>query len=166
MSIVQATLELDKKKWTVENAAAPGKQSIALQVNVADAETASINHFSFGYTLTLNDSVVAQCKFPEVGTIISIAPTNLISETILVTPNTTYSLYLWAENGGDRTEKTFELRTPIPPQPHLSWTWNGNAWVSPVPLPTNGPKGAAYKWSEAQQKWILLVPPLSQYDNI
>jgi hypothetical protein len=40
------------------------------------------------------------------------------------------------------------------PQPYPSWILNTNTflWEAPVPVPTDG---AAYKWDEATQSWVL-----------
>ena len=37
-----------------------------------------------------------------------------------------------------------------PPSPYPSWTWDGSAWVAPVPMPDDG---GAYSWDEDAQDW-------------
>ena len=40
-----------------------------------------------------------------------------------------------------------------PPQPFPSWTWDGQAWVAPVPRPDEG----WWTWDEDAQGWQALV---------
>lgn len=166
MSTLQITLNLTGKSWKIKNNIDQDAMSMSLQINVSDAETANINHLNFGYKLFLEESEISQDRFPPTGTVNYIRSSNIIDEVIHVSANTNYKLYLWAENAADRIEQTFDVRTPPPSQPYPSWSWSGSEWVAPIPLPLDGPENAAYKWSEKQQKWILLVPPLGQYDDI
>lgn len=166
MSIIQATLDLTNKKWIVENEAVPGEPYVILQTRVLDVDNSTVNSLIFGYSFSLDGSVITTQKFPLAGKIDVITPNNLVSETVNVKHSTTYVLELWAENNGMRVEEKFDIAIPPMPQPFSSWTWNGMEWVSPVPLPTDGPENASYKWSEKQQKWFLLVPPLSDFDDI
>lgn len=39
-----------------------------------------------------------------------------------------------------------------PPSPYPSWTWDGEAWVAPVPMP-DGP----HSWDEDAQAWVPVV---------
>lgn len=42
-----------------------------------------------------------------------------------------------------------------PPQPHPSWTLDGNYdWIPPVPVPEED--GIVYDWDEANQAWVPL----------
>lgn len=166
MSTIQITFNLTKKTCKIDKRLESGDTSLIVQVNVEDANTAEVNHLSLGYAFSDNNGMISSRKFPEVGRIDAISTNNIIVETIIVEPNKTYKLYAWYENAGIRTEKDIDIKTPIPLQPYQSWTWNGTAWIPPVPMPTNGPKDASYKWSEKQQKWFHLVPPLHQFDDI
>ena len=165
MSVIQTTFSVTEKAWT-QSEVAPTNVYTDLQFNVADGDVAEINHLNFGYTFSLNGETISEGRFPPAGTIETVKTTNVISDRINVLPNTTYQLYVWAENASDRSEKTFEITTPPPDRPYASWVWDGTTWVPPVPMPTDGPEDAAYKWSEKQQKWFLLVPPLTQFDDI
>lgn len=42
----------------------------------------------------------------------------------------------------------------IPPQPFPSWTWDGDEWIAPVPMPEDG---GEYWWDEDAQAWVPVV---------
>jgi hypothetical protein len=163
---IKITFDLAKKECKLDTNIEPGDESTQIQVAVEGASGVEINHLKFGYNLLLNDSAVSSVTFPEVGKIDTVKEGTVLYENVHIEPNTTYSLQAWSENGGERIDNEFTVTTPIPPQPYPSWTWNGSEWVSPVPVPTDGPADASYKWSEKQQKWFHLVPPLHHYDDI
>lgn len=166
MSTVQATLDLNNEKWKVDKDFVPGEPYVILQTRVLEIDDSDVEHLTFGYSFSLNGEVITSQKFPETGKIDIITPNNLVSETIGVNQNTTYVLKLWARNSGNHFEENFNIDIPPPPQPYPSWTWDGSNWVSPVPVPTDGPDDASYKWSEKQQRWFHLVPPLTDFDDI
>jgi hypothetical protein len=166
MSIVKATFETTTTTWSLSEVL-PNANYIDLQINfISDAEITVFNNLRFGYSLLKDTDVVKQETFPVGGTIESARATPVINERILVQPDIKYTLDVWAENAGIRTNSSFTFSTPIPDQPFSSWTWNGTEWTAPIAIPTNGPDNASYKWSEKQQKWFLLVPPLHNFDDI
>jgi hypothetical protein len=166
MSIIKATFETNTTTWSLSEVS-PNANYIDLQINfVSDAEITVFNNLRFGYSLLKGEDVVKQEVFPIGGTIESARSTPVISERILVQSATEYTLDVWAENEGVRTDSIFTFSTPVPDQPFPSWTWNGTEWTAPIAIPTNGPADASYKWSEKQQKWFLLVPPLHAFDDI
>lgn len=165
-NIIQATLNLTNSKWRLPTTTINGGDNMLLQLNVLDTTPSSINHLQFGFVLSLNDEIIETDTFPQAGVVKFLGTGNIISNSVPVSSNTTYSLNLWAQNGLDRIEKTANIKVSRPVQPYVSWTWNGSDWAAPVPEPTNGPKDAAYIWSERQQQWFLMVPPLSQFDDI
>jgi len=67
-----------------------------------------------------------------------------------------YSLFLWAENDGQRFEKEFDFETPRPAQPYNSWTWNpvNKIWEAPEPRPDDGKD---YEWDEETLSWVVVV---------
>lgn len=44
----------------------------------------------------------------------------------------------------------------VPPQPYPSWTWDGESWQPPVPMPTDP---GAWSWDEDAQEWVDVTPP-------
>lgn len=166
MSTIKATFDTDTKQWNLSKAFMTVNYiDLQLNLNFLVEETA-INNLRVGYRLTKNDEIASQGFYPPAGAISAAKTTPLINERILIVPNSDYTLIVWAENFGEKIDATFNFVTPMPAQPFPSWTWNNNQWNPPVPMPTDGPEDAAYKWSEKQQKWFLLVPPLHDFDDI
>ena len=55
------------------------------------------------------------------------------------------------ENDGKSFETTVSFTTPRPVQPYASWTWNGEQWQPPVPMPDDN---ILYYWDENSLNWI------------
>lgn len=165
MSIIKTTFNIVNNSWSqIEQNF--DDTHLDLQFNAVGSETVSVQNLQFGYSFTKDDTVLTAGNFPTVGALEFIRDTNYINDRINIIRGTTYTLNVWAENFGDRVSQTFEIITPIPSQPFESWTLHNNVWVPPIPIPTDGPPDALYKWSEKQKKWFLLVPPLSDFDDI
>jgi hypothetical protein len=166
MSIVKATFDTINTTWSLSESS-PNSNYIDLQINfISGAEITVFNNLRFGYSILNGNAVIKHEIFPLAGTIESVKSTPVINERILVQPDIEYTLDVWAEDAGTRTGSSFTFSTPVPTQPFPSWTWNGTEWTAPIATPTDGPADAAYKWSEKQQKWFLLVPPLHSFDDI
>lgn len=164
IDIASATIKVDKNLNEVES----GSEYDTLQVSfiVNDDSIPLTSHYSCGFFLCdTEDNIVHEFKFPLAGSAISLTNAANIYETIQVNYNQSYTIKLWAQNNGVRVDKESTFTTSIPPQPYPSWNWSGTAWIPPSPRPTDK-KGAAYAWSEKLKKWIELVPPLGQYDDI
>jgi len=112
-------------------------------------------NLQFKYKLKQNGEVQQQGSYPPPNTeYLNSDQDYLVVERLNLTQETTYELYLWAENGGQSFEKTFEFITPRPFQPYPSWIWNGETWEAPVPYPEGG---GSYVWNEDTQEWDLMV---------
>jgi hypothetical protein len=133
-----------------------------LAFNYADmfitfTETAPVvvfDNLSFGYELTTGDTVVQTNSFPPEGVnYVQSDQPYLVCERLLLEMETTYSLFLWCVNGGNRFEKDFSFTTPRPTQPFASWTWDSSnlEWVSPTPYPDDG---NLYDWDEDTTSWV------------
>ena len=157
-------IDLVKKLSDVE----PGSETDRLEIKFTVTENSEplVQHFTCGFFMFDNEQTqINEFKFPHAGTVSNISPSANIGEFLEVPYNKDIVLNVWAQNNGERFEKDFSFKTHIPPQPYASWTWSGTAWVPPIPEPTDK-KGTAYSWSEKLKKWVELVPPLGQYDDI
>ena len=126
----------------------------------------NISHLSFGFFVNTSEGELTQkFKFPSAGTVSAVSESGSIGDLFELEYNTDYTIDVWVQNGMDRIEKTSSFKTVIPPCPYPSWSWSGTAWTPPTPMPTNK-KGASFAWSEKLKKWIEIVPPLGQYDDI
>lgn len=109
----------------------------------------------FGYTLSSNDTELQTQSYPPEGVeYIQTDQEYLTVDTLNLQPETSYSLFLWAENDGKRYEYTYNFTTPRPPQPYPSWIWNGEIWEAPVPYPEDD---KYYQWNEDTQEWEEIV---------
>ena len=109
----------------------------------------------FGYTLSSNDIELQTQSYPPEGLKYLQTDQEFITiDRLTFQPETSYSLFLWAENDGKRYEYTYNFTTPRPPQPYPSWIWNGEIWEAPVPYPEGG---GSYVWNEDTQEWDLMV---------
>lgn len=171
MSIVRATFDVINKTWSLTEVS-PAVTWIDLQFNwISSSGETTISNFKFGYKLTNGDTAIVEGIYPTVGNLESAKTTPLINSRIVLLSNTEFTLAVWAEYESVRTDTQLVFSTPTPPKPYESWTWSGEAWVPPVPMPEIGPPDETgrfdtYVWSEKQQKWFLMTPPLTQYDDI
>lgn len=68
-------------------------------------------------------------------------------------PDQSIAVDAWCKTAsGQELTSTATFNAPRPAQPYPSWTWNGTAWVAPVPYPDDGKE---YVWDEDSQEWIL-----------
>lgn len=164
IDINSKTIRLDKQLSDVELGSEKDRLEITLKLTEESSSIAQ--HYTCGfYVFNSEQTIIQEFKFPPAGTVSMISPTATIGEIFEIDYNKDFVLNVWAQNNGERFDKDFPFKTHLPPQPYGSWTWNGNGWVPPVPEPTDK-KGAAYAWSEKLKKWVEIVPPLSQYDDI
>ena len=106
----------------------------------------------FGFELRKNSEVIDSQEWPPQGVKYrKTDQTFIATHRLKFTPETDYELYLWAENGGLRVEKTHAFTTPRPAQPYPSWTWNGTTWEPPVPYPEDS---GDYYWDEDAGEWV------------
>jgi hypothetical protein len=118
-----------------------------------ESPVVEFKNLQFKYELKHNNEIQQQGSYPPPNTkYLNSDQTYLVVERLNLTPETTYELYLWAENDGNSFEKTFEFTTPRPAQPYPSWTWNGEIWEAPVPYPEGG---GSYVWDEENQEWVV-----------
>lgn len=105
----------------------------------------------FGFNLISNDVILDIQSYPPEGiTFLQSDQEYLTIYRLNLQPETTYSLFFWLENDEKRSEYTYNFTTPRPPQPFLSWTWNGQVWEAPIPYPQDN---EFYIWNEQTQQW-------------
>ena len=71
-------------------------------------------------------------------------------------PNEEYEVVVWAEEQGRRYETRWIFKTPIPPSPYPSWTWNDTTklWEAPVKKPElNSDDNYFLIWNESIMDW-------------
>lgn len=117
------------------------------QVNIVE-----FKDLKFGYELRQDENIKQYGVYPPAGVrYVKSDQPHLTIERLHLQTEQTYTLFLWAENDGQRFEKEFEFTAPRPEQPYPSWTWNGERWNAPVPYPDDG---NYYQWDEDNIQWV------------
>lgn len=63
------------------------------------------------------------------------------------------SISVWAELNGVRYESEYSYVWEPDEQPYPSWSWDGQDWIPPVPLPEDA-GFHYYHWDETNQEWL------------
>lgn len=127
---------------------------VDLHIGFKDAgPVAGFDNLKFKYELVANGSIVTYGAFP-LGSIKYIQSDQTYLETIRLTCDydTSYNLRLWAENGGNAFESTADVQVLKPDSPYPSWSWNGEAWIPPIPCPDSF--DVEHCWNETLQEWV------------
>lgn len=152
MSSIIATDDLKTLDWEV--------QIIDLDPTYADLyigftneePVVSFNDLQFKYELRQGENIKQYGVYPPPGVrYIRSDQAYLVVERLHLKPENTYELYLWAQNAGKGFEIITPFTTPRPEQPYPSWTWDGEDWIPPIPMPDDG---KLYVWDEATLSWI------------
>jgi hypothetical protein len=155
MSKIIATDHFETSNWEVTfDDLAPNYADLFIGFT-DEAPVVEFKDLKFKYELRQGENIKQYGVFPPPNTrYIKTNQTYLVVERLNLQTETTYELYLWAENNKEVFEKTVSFTTPRSPQPYDSWTWDGETWNPPVPYPTDG---ESYAWNEEDQEWTLIV---------
>jgi hypothetical protein len=155
MSKIFATDDFQTQNWTITIEDLQSNYTDLFIGFTDESPVVEFKNLQFKYELKHNNEIQQQGSYPPPNVkYLNSDQVYLVVERLNLTPETTYELYLWAENAGQSFEKTFEFTTPRPPQPYPSWTWNGETWEAPVPYPEGE---EFYVWEEENQEWILVT---------
>lgn len=155
MSKLKATDNFETGNWSlnIENLAPSyGDLLIGFTDNAPVVEFIDLK---FGFELKKGTEILQSAEHPPFGLkYIESDQPYLVTERLQFQPNTTYTLFLWCENNGERFEKEFQFTTPKPIQPYPSWLWDGEKWYPPVPYPNDDND---YIWDEDIQNWAEII---------
>ena len=155
MSKILATDDFQTQNWTITIEDLDSNYTDLFIGFTDESPVVEFKNLQFKYQLKHNNEILQQGSYPPPNVkYLNSDQVYLVVERLNLSPETTYELYLWAENDGNSFEKTFEFTTPRPPQPYPSWTWNGEIWEAPVPYPEGE---EFYEWNEDNQEWTLIV---------
>ena len=119
-----------------------------------EAPVITFKDLNFGYELRQHGNIKQYDMYPSGGARYKRSD-QVYLEAVRLNLETeeSYSLFLWAENNGQRFEKEFDFETPRPAQPYDSWTWNSEdkVWEAPEPRPDDG---KIYEWDEETLSWV------------
>ena len=112
-------------------------------------------NLQFSYELKLDELIKQRKTFPPNNVkYIQSDQFYLVIERLLVKPDKTYQLKLWAKNKDIHMTKTFNIYVEKPKKPFESWIWDSEVerWKSPTDYPDDG---EFYIWDEENQNWAL-----------
>ena len=119
-----------------------------------EAPVITFKDLKFGYELKQDGNIKQYGVYPPAGVRYKRSDQEYLEVVRLNTKtDESYTLFLWAENDGQRFEKEFDFETPRPAQPYGSWTWNSEdkVWEAPEPRPDDG---KYYEWHEETLSWV------------
>jgi hypothetical protein len=107
---------------------------------------------SLGATVWANDAQVLDMSLPLPGVVYQQTDQDVLAVARALWPaGSAIRVEAWCvNNAGERVEATIEFTAHVPDQPYPSWTWDGAAWVPPVPYPDDGNE---YAWDEDAGAW-------------
>jgi len=154
MSKLIATDNFTTKNWSLQ-VDSLGSYHADLFIGFTDqAPVVEFKDLKFGYELKQDGNIKQYGVYPRGGVRYKRSDQEyLVSTRLKLDTEESYSLFLWAENDGQRFEKEFDFETPRPPQPYDSWTWNSGdkRWDPPVPYPDDD---KYYRWNKETQNWV------------
>jgi len=154
MGKLYATDNFKTGNWSLDTSEIGSGSNNLFITFTEEAPVITFKDLKFGYELKQNDNIKQYGVFPPSGVQYRQSDQEYLQVIRLNTQtDESYTLFLWAENDGQRFEKEFEFATPRPSQPYSSWAWNSEnkVWEAPVPHPDDG---KFYQWDEETQNWI------------
>lgn len=152
MSKLKATDNFQTGNWSLDiEDLAPNYADLFISFT-DQAPVVEFKNLKFGFELKQGDNIKQYGVYPPAGVrYVRTDQEYLTVDRLNLQTEQTYTLFLWAENNGERFEKEFEFTTPRPKQPYPSWTWDGEIWNPPVPRPDDD---KLYEWDEEAQNWV------------
>jgi hypothetical protein len=154
MGKLYATDNFKTGNWSIDTSKIGPATNDLFITFTEEAPIIAFKDLKFGYELKQDGNIKQYGVYPPPGVRYRRSDQEYLVSTRLNTQtDESYTLFLWAENDGQRFEKEFEFATPRPPQPYDSWNWNSGdkRWDPPVPYPNDG---KFYQWDEETQNWI------------
>lgn len=148
----------DTQSWTSDDEAQAYNAEIKIGFRNGEESPVLFDNLSFGFSVADGTNELLSGSYPPVNvTYKSSDQEYLVADVVNdLTPETDYTVSVWAENAGQRFEDTLTLTTPRPVQPFPSWVYDteNKYWVAPVPAPEDDND---YMWNEETQTWDLFV---------
>ena len=157
MSKIIATDHFETQNWEVTfEDLAPNYADLFIGFT-DDAPVVEFKDLKFKYELKQDGNIKQYGVYPPAGVRYKQSDQEYLKVVRLkLETEESYSLFLWAENDGQRFEKEFDFKTPRLAQPYDSWTWNSvdKVWEAPEPYPNDDND---YTWDEETLSWVEIV---------
>jgi len=157
MGKLHATDNFKTGNWSLDTSEIGPTSNDLFITFTEEAPVITFKDLKFGYELKQDGNIKQYGVYPPPGVRYKRSDQEyLVSTRLKLETEESYSLFLWAENDGQRFEKEFDFVTPRPPQPYDSWNWNSvdKVWEAPEPRPDDG---KYYKWDEEILSWVEVV---------
>ena len=116
MSKIFAINDFQTQNWTITIEDLESNYTDLFIGFTDESPVVEFKNLQFKYELKQNGEVKQQKSYPPSNVMYhSSDQVYLVVERLNLTPETTYELYLWAENDGKSFEKIFEFITPSTP---------------------------------------------------
>lgn len=112
-----------------------------------------IRGLTIGVFVSVNGAQTLHRTWPSEGVKFSRTDQDvLLTQRARWSPDDEVVIKAWLNIAGEEHTGMWNFIAPRPAQPYPSWTWNGTAWVAPVPYPNDGQECV---WDEDSQEWIV-----------
>ena len=155
MGKLYATDNFKTGNWSLDTSEIGPKSNDLFITFTEEAPVITFKDLKFGYELKQDGNIKQYGVYPPPGVRYKRSDQEyLVSVRLKLETEEPYSLFLWAENDGERFEKEFDFETPRPRQPYDSWTWNSSdkVWEASEPRPDDGNN---YRWDEETTSWVV-----------
>lgn len=155
MQKITLTYDISEKRWTFDTSEMiTGRNEIHFCFS-SNLPRTRFNKLAFSYEIKQNDQILDSNRYPPNGVEYQYADSGPIAVSgFTFEPDKKYYIIVSATNEGHSRQDTFEVVGIRPPKPPFdSWSWNGEAWEAPKPMPKDG----FYEWIESTQTWNKLA---------
>jgi hypothetical protein len=155
MSYIKFTYDVDENQWFFDAGNIQVGRNELHFCFISNTNKTRFKDLQFSYSVKIADKIVASGSYPPPGVVYQTADSGpLAISSATFDPDKKYYVSVSASNSGTFKEATFEVTGIRPPKPPFdSWSWNGENWVAPVPMPTDG----IYDWHESRMAWNKLT---------
>ncbi len=148
---LHATFNTSSRTWSFEHDDAP--DWVEVRIGFAeDGIPVDLRDWTFGFVATVDGEQVASAEHPKGGIRYVSSDEPFITYDAFFQPaDTPVDVTFTVSKASGVYEDSVSFVVPRAPQPFPSWSWNGETWVAPVPLP-EGP--GDWMWDEENQVWF------------
>jgi len=148
--------DITTKTWLIEEEEGQFPDAVMLSIGFRDNGNLPVtfDNMSFGYSVFDKKLEMLSEQHPSNDIAYIATDQDYIHSSYVgsLAGDKTYTVNVWAENGGEKWEDSFTFSLPKPGNPYPSWTFNEQEgmWEPPIPYPDDD---EIYSWNEENQNW-------------
>lgn len=144
------------KSWLIKNDALQSSCiDICIGFTKKEKLPVTFDNLSFGLSVFSENEKIFEESRPHAGSSYHSTDQECLDNFIIdnVNRGRKYTINVWAENAGEKWEKSFDVTMPRSESPYPSWSYDKihGVWVSPVPYPDDD---EIYFWDEDLTNWV------------